>query len=236
MLKYNPIIALDSPTGAGGTSTGKIVAETLNLANFFSAGEFYRAITFHALNKGWAPEEMAARMKEINLELDRNEFYINNTHLDRTRLHDERISSNVQNYSPNKLIRDKIENMIKESVLACEGGVFIEGRPLVHELFVNERDSILGVHLWADSMVRAQRRFAQYQTQGKDESLSDILTNLENRDKSDMERDLGKLLSHEEAKASGLYDLVLRNDDRDAPWTARKIVDAFNVKFPHYRQ
>ena len=189
------IIAFDGTSGSGKSTIAKKVAKELNFG-FFSAGDLYRAIT----------------VKTLNLHINENEddklqYMIDNTNIIYTyngtknimlvdginvydKLHTEEVSNFVSKISCKPYIREFVRKLQKQTSLHNEN-IVMEGRDIGSVIFP-EADFKIYVDCKVEE--RARRRFAEYQANGEDTTLEQVIKDLKDRDYKDMHREISPLV------------------------------------------
>ena len=189
------IIAIDGVSGAGKSSLAKEVAKELNYG-FFSAGAFYRAITYEAIQRGIMDDEDDAlldMMNEICIKLLYNENKTNVMLVDDKDitkfLHTEEISNNVAKYSVKPFIREKVRVLQRETK-KYNASVVMEGRDIGSVIFP---DADIKIFVTCSAEVRAQRRMKDYENLGENVDVKEVERALIERDYKDMHRDISPL-------------------------------------------
>jgi cytidylate kinase len=182
------IIAIDGPAATGKSSTAKAVAEKLGLM-YLDTGAMYRAVTLGVLEKD------ISLTNEYTLEsfltsLDLNILYIEKTlmieldQLDVTdRIRDPKVTAKVSEISALPAVR---KTMVKfQRKLASGKDCIIEGRDIGTVVFPN---ADLKFYMIADASIRAERRQKDLLTLGKNKDISELETEIKNRDRKDSTR------------------------------------------------
>ena len=195
------IIAIDGVSGAGKSSLAKEVAKELDYG-FFSAGAFYRAITYEALKRGISDledEALKIMMNELQIKLlydesKTNVMMINNKNITEF-LYTEEISNNVAKYSLKPFIREKVRVLQKET-RNNNSGVVMEGRDIGSEIFP---DAEVKIFVTCSAEVRAQRRVKDYEKLGEYVDVKKVEQELIERDYRDMHREISPLKKCDDA-------------------------------------
>ena len=182
------IIAIDGPAATGKSSTAKAVAEKLGFM-YLDTGAMYRAVTLAVLEKD------ISLTNEYTLEsfltsLDLNILYIEKTlmieldQLDVTdRIRDPEVTAKVSEVSALPAVR---KTMVKfQRKLASGKDCIIEGRDIGTVVFPN---ADLKFYMIADASIRAERRKKDLLTLGKNKDISELETEIKNRDRKDSTR------------------------------------------------
>ena len=182
------IIAIDGPAATGKSSTAKAVAEKLGFM-YLDTGAMYRAVTLGVLEKD------ISLTNEYTLEsfltsLDLNILYIEKTlmieldQLDVTdRIRDPKVTAKVSEISALPAVR---KTMVKfQRKLASGKDCIVEGRDIGTVVFPN---ADLKFYMIADASIRAERRQKDLLTLGKNKDISELETEIKNRDRKDSTR------------------------------------------------
>ena len=182
------IIAIDGPAATGKSSTAKAVAEKLGFM-YLDTGAMYRAVTLAVL------ERDISLTNEYTLEsfltsLDLNILYIEKTlmieldQLDVTdRIRDPKVTAKVSEISALPAVR---KTMVKfQRKLASDKDCIVEGRDIGTVVFPN---ADLKFYMIADASIRAERRQKDLLTLGKNKDISELETEIKNRDRKDSTR------------------------------------------------
>ena len=182
------IIAIDGPAATGKSSTAKAVAEKLGFM-YLDTGAMYRAVTLGVLEKD------ISLTNEYTLEsfltsLDLNILYIEKTlmieldQLDVTdRIRDPEVTAKVSEVSALPAVR---KTMVKfQRKLASGKDCIVEGRDIGTVVFPN---ADLKFYMIADAGIRAERRKKDLLTLGKNKDISELETEIKNRDRKDSTR------------------------------------------------
>jgi len=155
------IIAIDGPAASGKSSVARELARRLDFI-YVNSGGFYRAITWHVLQKNIRPEEsdrIASALDIVTLTctVQNNESRILVHNMDPTdHLRDDRVNQSVSRVS--RLPR--VRQIVSQKLHDCADGhdVVIEGRDIGSVVF---RDTPYKFYVDASPDVRLQRRAAQ---------------------------------------------------------------------------
>ena len=182
------IIAIDGPAATGKSSTAKAVAEKLGFM-YLDTGAMYRAVTLGVLEKD------ISLTNEYTLEsfltsLDLNILYIEKTlmieldQLDVTdRIRDPEVTAKVSEVSALPAVR---KTMVKfQRKLASDKDCIVEGRDIGTVVFPN---ADLKFYMIADASIRAERRKKDLSTLEKNKDVSELETEIKNRDRKDSTR------------------------------------------------
>ena len=182
------IIAIDGPAATGKSSTAKAVAERLGFM-YLDTGAMYRAVTLAVLEKGISLTHVYT-LESFLTSLDLNILYIEKTlmieldQLDVTdRIRDPEVTAKVSEVSALPAVR---KTMVKfQRKLASDKDCIVEGRDIGTVVFPN---ADLKFYMIADASIRAERRKKDLLTLGKNKDISELETEIKNRDRKDSTR------------------------------------------------
>ena len=182
------IIAIDGPAATGKSSTAKAVAEKLGFM-YLDTGAMYRAVTLAVLEKGISLTHVYT-LESFLTSLDLNILYIEKTlmieldQLDVTdRIRDPEVTAKVSEVSALPAVR---KTMVKfQRKLASDKDCIVEGRDIGTVVFPN---ADLKFYMIADASIRAERRKKDLLTLGKNKDISELETEIKNRDRKDSTR------------------------------------------------
>ena len=182
------IIAIDGPAATGKSSTAKAVAEKLGFM-YLDTGAMYRAVTLAVLEKDISLTHEYT-LESFLTSLDLNILYIEKTlmieldQLDVTdRIRDPEVTAKVSEVSALPAVR---KTMVKfQRKLASGKDCIVEGRDIGTVVFPN---ADLKFYMIADASIRAERRKKDLLTLGKNKDISELETEIKNRDRKDSTR------------------------------------------------
>jgi cytidylate kinase len=201
------IIAIDGPSGAGKSTLGKALARRLGYL-YIDSGAVYRAVASLALDRGVSPSDEAAvaglaRDAEISLEGDPDSLRVVLDGADVTerirRPDASRASSIVAALaSVRSEVVDKLRGMSKT------GSVVMDGRDIGTWVFPNAE-----VKLFVDAslQMRVSRRWKEEHERGRQVSLDEVRTEIEERDARDRARTATPLVKADDAILLDTSDL-----------------------------
>jgi CMP/dCMP kinase len=190
------IIALDGPTASGKSSTAREVALRLGYKHL-NTGAMYRAFALYVLQ--WeidpADEEKRAWLLD-RIYIDVDEF--GNTLLDGTDISAKVEAPEVaQMASKVSVFPDVRARLVKlQRDIAKDGGFVVDGRDIGTVVFP---DAEVKIYLNASPQVRAFRRHKDILESNASLKISDIVSEIEERDRRDMERENSPLRKADDA-------------------------------------
>ena len=193
------VIAIDGPAGAGKSTIGKELAKRLGVP-YFSTGALYRALAVKCLNLNLdARSQENAEFIANNTELDvkyegQNQYII----LDGTdvsnRIYNPEVSDVASQISVHPVIRQKLVDLQRN--LAERQSIIMDGRDIGSVVLPNADYKF---YLDADVKVRAQRRYEELISKGKQVDYQNVLDEMIERDRRDKERETSPLIICEDA-------------------------------------
>ncbi len=193
------VVAIDGPAGTGKGTVTKIIAEDLGLV-YIDTGAMYRCVALEALRKKVEPVEN----EELLNILENMEIYFNkNGHLQETWLNGENVSTqirsfkidaNVDKFSALKSVRAKMTPLQRK--MGESSNIIIEGRDCGTVIFP---DADVKIYLDCSIEERANRRYKQYLEKGIEATYKEVLENIKQRYKEEIEREIAPLRQAEDA-------------------------------------
>lgn len=218
------IIAIDGFSSTGKSSLSKIIAQKLHYTHVDS-GAMYRAITLFALQNALIDEQGNIKIEDLNREIPniriefrrndethKNETFLNNQNIE-NEIRSMQVSSNVSAISTLKEVRDYCVHLQRE--MATQGGIVMDGRDIGTVVFP---DADFKFFITASPEVRAQRRFLEYQQQGKQVSFDEVFANVAERDRIDSSREIAPLKPADDA-------IIIDNSTLDLNQTVDKVME-----------
>lgn len=186
-------IAIDGYSSCGKSTVAKALASVLGYA-YVDSGAMYRAVALYALRHGWVDgenvdrEAIVASLDDITIGFRHDatrgkaDTILNGENVEEE-IRSMQVSSVVSHVSVIREVRAKLRHMQQQ--MGREGGVVMDGRDIGTAVFP---DAELKIFMTADPDVRAQRRFDELHSKGKQVTLGDVRTNLAERDHEDTHR------------------------------------------------
>ena len=198
-------IAIDGFSSCGKSTLAKAMAKSLNYS-YLDTGAMYRAVTLYALKQGFFKDGLIYMEKllgslgdiemhfEVNPQTGKSELFLNGKNVE-SEIRSLEVASKVSEISAIKEVRRKLQAVQKE--IGARKAVVMDGRDIGTVVMP---DAELNIFLTADGEIRAQRRFAELRSQGKDVSMAEIHDNLKHRDHIDAHREEDPLRQAEDAR------------------------------------
>jgi len=202
----NIIISIDGASSTGKSSLAKALAKHYSFKHIDS-GAMYRALTFYALHhqlidkNHFDIDTLVSRLPTIEIDFSTDDFVTLNGKIIENEVRSMEVSNYVSIVAKETLFRKFM--VAKQRELARKGNVVMDGRDIGSVVFP---DATIKFFIEASMEVRAKRRFAELTQKNVDVSLSDVISNIENRDHIDSSRDDSPLVIPENA-------IVLTNNE-----------------------
>ena len=188
------IITIDGPSGVGKGTLAFSLAERLGW-NVLDSGLLYRLVGYLSFRKGLkTTQEIVQFLNKSKIKLITNlnegvcEIELNDKILGKE-LRNENIASRAAELAKEAEIRDAIIN-IQRDAYDSEKGLIADGRDMGTIIFP---EAALKVFLKASSVVRAERRANQLKEKGMSVIMHDLLEQIQQRDKEDINRKISPL-------------------------------------------
>lgn len=198
MNKKTISIAIDGPVGAGKGTLAVALSKRLN-AFYVYTGAMYRELALACLRGKiniHNEEEVLKVLSNISIELKNTDYGVR-AYLNGEEVSDEIFKPNISKMVPivaafPKVRREMVLKQQKVAIDAMEKGknVVMEGRDIATDVL---HDADIKIYLTADIKVRAQRRLIQLEDKGIKVQFDEVLKDLEERDRQDMERSASPL-------------------------------------------
>lgn len=211
------IIAIDGPSGAGKSTLAKRLAKELGFV-YMDTGAMYRALALKVLRLGvdltddGAMTRLVAKTTVDLRERGGNlEVYLDGEEV-AALIRTPEVSQMASKASALKVVRQRMLEL--QRALAAKDNVVAEGRDIGTVVFPQAQ-----VKIFLDASVheRARRRFEELRAAGRPATLAETLSEMEERDRRDSERDLAPLRRAEDA-------LAIDSSALDADGVARRVV------------
>jgi cytidylate kinase len=157
------VVAIDGPAASGKSSVAQQLAEKLGFV-YVNSGAMYRAITWHVLDRGIAPDDAAAitaavESARLECDLDGNESRILIDGVDATEhFRDVRVNEGISSVSRVPRVRELL--VAKMRAYAADNDVVMEGRDIGSVVFPATPYKF---YIDASPEIRSRRRAAQGQ-------------------------------------------------------------------------
>ena len=190
------IIAIDGPSASGKSTTAKGVAARLGITHL-DTGAMYRAVTLGIIESSIDlndNESISEFLKNIEIHFDSlNNIWLNG-HNVAEKIRTTEVSSNVSAVSALPVVREKM--VLIQRFIAKDKHCVLEGRDIGTIVFPNADYKFF---LVADLEIRAKRRLLDLEKIGEISSLTELISDIENRDRLDSSRDASPLVQAKDA-------------------------------------
>lgn len=207
-------IAIDGPSGAGKSTIAKAVASRLNI-DYIDTGAMYRAVGYK-MNREGVPFEECSELEQMlsNTDID---FVKGDIILDgeivNSLIRTPEVSMLASKCSALPLVREKLVEI--QRGMGSRKSVIMDGRDIGTNVL---KDAEYKVFLTASAEERANRRFKELQEKGENQSYSDVLADIKQRDYNDTTRKLNPLAKAEDA-------VELNTDGMDIEQVVQAVLD-----------
>ena len=193
------IVAIDGPAGTGKGTITEILSKEMGLVNI-DTGATYRCVALYTIKNNIKPEEkdkIIENLANIHIEM-KNENGHQNIFLNgedvTEKIRSKEVSQIVSQISCIKEVRMAMVEVQRN--LAKGKDVIMEGRDITTYVFPN---ADVKIYLDATEEIRAKRRYRQMQEKGMKISYEEVVKNIQLRDKTDREKEIGALKIAEDA-------------------------------------
>lgn len=193
------IIAIDGPSGSGKSTIAKILAKKLNIS-YLDTGAMYRGIGYYAVSNNVSPDDeqsVISLIKNLKMEIfEENgvqQVIVNGKNVT-PYIRENSISMAASTISKIPQVRIKLVELQRE--IASKSDCILDGRDIGSYVLPNADYKF---YMTASSIVRAQRRQAELALKGQTLTVSEILEDIEKRDKQDKSRSFAPLVVCEDA-------------------------------------
>ena len=202
----NIIISVDGASSTGKSSLAKALAKHYRFKHIDS-GAMYRALTFYSLNNNFIDKNhfdidtLVSHLPTIDIDFSADDFVMLNGKIIENEIRSMEVSNYVSIVAKETLLRKFM--VAKQRELGKRGNVVMDGRDIGSVVFP---DSTIKFYIEASMEVRAKRRYLELTQKNVDVPLTDVISNIENRDHIDSSRDDSPLIIPENA-------IVLTNNE-----------------------
>lgn len=227
-MKENLIIAIDGYSSTGKSSMSKIIARNLGYTHIDS-GAMYRAVTLYAFQHQYIVDNkideqaLITHLSDIKIEFQQDPT----TQKNLTFLNGENVEADIRTMEVSKMVSPISEiPAVRDYCVALQqqmgekGGIVMDGRDIGTTVFPN---ADIKIFITASPEVRARRRFLEYQQQGKNIPLDEVLKNVNERDYIDSHRAYSPLRKADDA-------IEVDNSNMNLEETVNKVMEIINSK------
>lgn len=202
------VVTIDGPAASGKSTVARLLAEKLG-ASFLDTGAMYRAVTLAAIRAGvdMTDEDDLLEVMgttEFEFSVGQGKMAVCIDGVDVTeQIRQPQITASARHVAASAKLREKLVQMQRQFA-AGEEKIVTEGRDQGTVAFPN---ADIKFYLTAHPSERARRRQVELQAKGDTESLEQIQSAIEQRDKSDENRTVGPLRPASDAIVVDTTDL-----------------------------
>ena len=196
MRQKGIIIAIDGPTASGKSTTACEVAKQLGYIHI-NTGAMYRAFALYASEWGvdlTSDERIPELAEKAYLDFDENGSILLEGRDVTKDIQAPEIAQLASELATLPVVREKMVALQQE--IGKDGGAVLDGRDIGTVVFP---DAELKIFLIANAKTRAERRKLELAHAGNDISLHELITQIEDRDRRDSERELSPLRKAQDA-------------------------------------
>ena len=179
------IVAIDGPAGSGKSSVAKNIAKRMEFT-YLDTGAMYRAVTFKFLKEkiDYADmEKVREILKKTKIDMRGTSIYVDGEDIS-VEIRKREVTALVSKTAALKEVR---ESMVEQQRAISKGKkVILDGRDIGTVVFPN---ADVKIFLVATSQERAARRVKDYERLEQKVSYEEVLKEIVERDKADMERE-----------------------------------------------
>ena len=193
-------IAIDGPSGAGKSTLARMLAREFGLL-YVDTGAIYRTVALAALRRGLDPADAAgvvAMLPELDIRLAYGDDGLQHMYLAGEdvsgAIRRNEVSAGASKVSAIPAVREFLLEM--QRALARTHSVVMDGRDIGTVVLP---DADLKIYLTADAADRARRRCLELKERGQAVDYEQVLREVEDRDRRDMERAAAPLRRAEDA-------------------------------------
>ncbi len=190
-------IAIDGPVAAGKGTIAPLLAKRLN-GFYLYTGAMYRCLALLAIEKGvdlTDEDSLVSLLSDVRIEFENDRIILNGKDVT-NRIKDEDVASASSKVAVISKIRKHVvslQQQIAEKAIANGKIVVAEGRDTGTKVMPSAK---LKIFLTATPEVRAKRRLEQLKVRGEDLPFEKVLSEVQNRDERDKEREMDPLVSN----------------------------------------
>ena len=188
------IVAIDGLSSCGKSTMARELAQEVGYT-YIDTGAMYRAVTLYALRHGLLASDgqidTAALEKQmddiritfrVNPATGRSETYLNGEQVEAA-IRGMEVSAQVSRIASLPFVRRAL--VAQQQAMGRQKGVVMDGRDIGTVVFP---EAELKIFVTATDEVRAQRRVDELRGKGTEVSMEEVLRNVRERDRLDMER------------------------------------------------
>ena len=194
------IIAIDGYSACGKSSTARVVAAKLGFI-YVDSGAMYRAVTYYLLQNNIPLNDVQAismALSDVEVGFKRDENGNPVTYLNGQPVEEEirelKVSENVSVVAAVSAVRKAMVRLQKQ--LGERKNIVMDGRDIGTVVFP---EAELKIFMTADPKIRAERRLKEWQANGVEATVEEVMANVVERDQIDTTREDSPLIKAEDA-------------------------------------
>lgn len=200
-----PVITIDGPSGTGKGTLCHLLANHLNW-HLLDSGAIYRVFAL-ACEQAQANihdiPQLVSLAKQLDLKFEADHIYLNNCSVAQI-IRTEQCGQQASKLAAIPEVREAL--LMRQRNFAQLPGLVTDGRDMGTVVFPN---ALLKIYLYATPEARANRRYLQLKSSGKNDTLAQVVEELTQRDARDMARSHAPLAPAVDAIAIDTTDLSI---------------------------
>ena len=225
-MKNKITIAIDGYAACGKSTLAKDLAKALAYT-FIDSGAMYRAVALYCLDHKLIDDsghinlaQLENSIGDISIEISTDQKVFLNQQDITEAIRTPRVAAIVSKIAAIKVVRQKLVE--EQQALGKAGGIVMDGRDIGSVVFP---DAELKLFVTASDEIRTQRRLAELQTKGEQQTEAEVLANLKSRDHQDSTRAESPLVQVADAIVLDTSDLSREQQLKWALLEVQKIVE-----------
>lgn len=193
------VIAIDGPAGSGKSTVAKMLAKRLGF-RYLDTGAMYRALTWKAMQASANMEDESALCRlldETSIEFQGKDeglqIFVDGCNVTKE-IRLPSVTNNIHYISNKPGVRQRMVKL--QQKFAAEGNTVAEGRDMGTVVFPQAEKKFF---LDADIEERARRRYVEYKPGDTEVFYTDVVKDIETRDRRDTTRDNSPLVKGSDA-------------------------------------
>ncbi|MFM6945928.1 MAG: (d)CMP kinase [Flavobacteriales bacterium] len=220
-MKKKITIAIDGFAACGKSTLAKDLAKALGYT-FIDSGAMYRAVALYCLENNLIDEQgnidlgpLESNIGSLSIEISSDQkVYLNRQDITEV-IRSPRVAAIVSKVAAIKLVRQKLVE--QQQYLGKDGGIVMDGRDIGSVVFPAAE---LKLFVTASDAVRTQRRLAELNAKGEQQTKEEVLQNLKSRDLQDSTRAESPLVQVADAIVLDTSDL---NREQQLEWALLEV-------------